>query len=201
MRPYVIMADATCDLNEDFQKEYDIQVIPGHVIYPDKTERTSFLKWESEEARARFYAELKKNPEGFSTSPANVAEFAEVFRGQAAQGHDILVLSISGAMSGAYNFMRQARELVLQEYPECRIEYVESRRYGPGFGLMTGQAALRRKEGKSLEENRQLAGGKQEPFPSGRLAGRFVLCSPQGPADACQGLLRNAGRRKADRRI
>ncbi len=152
MRPYVIMADATCDLNEDFQKEYDIQVIPGHVIYPDKTERTSFLKWESEEARARFYAELKKNPEGFSTSPANVAEFAEVFRGQAAQGHDILVLSISGAMSGAYNFMRQARELVLQEYPECRIECVDSRRYGPGFGLMTVQAALRRKEGKSLEE-------------------------------------------------
>ena len=61
MKQFVILADATCDLGEDFQEKYDIRVIPGHITLPDKTEVPSILKWEKY-SREQFYAELKKNP-------------------------------------------------------------------------------------------------------------------------------------------
>ena len=40
MKKYVIVADATCDLSEAFQKEYDIKVIPGHIKTPDTGENS-----------------------------------------------------------------------------------------------------------------------------------------------------------------
>ncbi len=151
MREYAIMADGTCDLSEEFQKEYDIRVIPGHIILPDKTDIPAFLNW-NEYNREEFYADLKKNPNGYSTSPANIEEFAQAFECEAAQGRDVLAISISGGISGAHNFMLQARELVLKKYPDADIRCIDSLRFGPGFGLLTVYAAMQRREGKTLAE-------------------------------------------------
>ena len=71
MKPYVIMADATCDLGEELQKQYDIRVIPSHIMLPDGRDIPSFHKWE-EFSRDQFYRDLKANPEGFATAPPNV---------------------------------------------------------------------------------------------------------------------------------
>lgn len=154
MKSFVILADATCDLNESFQKEYDIGVIPGHIELPDKTEIPSFLKWEAY-SRDEFYAALKKNPNGYATSPANVAEFAAAMEPYAAEKVGILLMTISSGISGAYNFACQARKEVLEKYPEAEICCVDSMRFGPGFGLMAVWASMLRAEGKSLSETAQ----------------------------------------------
>lgn len=154
MKSFVILADATCDLNDSFQKEYDIGVIPGHIILPDKTEIPSFLKWEMF-SREDFYAALKKNPNAFATSPANIAEFAAAMEPYAAKNIGVLLMTISGGISGAYNFACQAREEVLAKYPAAEICCIDSMRFGPGFGLMAIRAAKLRDEGKSLSETAQ----------------------------------------------
>ncbi len=151
MRNYIIMADGTCDLNEGFQKEYDIQVVPGHIVLPDRTEIPAYLKWEGQ-TREEFYAALKKDPNGYSTSPANVAEFAAVFEAAVAEGNDVLLLTISSGISGAYQFALQAKEQVAAQHPEATIRCVDSMRFGPGFGLMAVHASMLRAEGKTLTE-------------------------------------------------
>lgn len=151
MKPFVILADATCDLGEAFQKEYDIGVIPGHITLPDKTEIPSFLKWEKY-SREEFYASLKKNPTSYSTSPANIAEFSAAMEPYAAQGTGILLMTISSGISGAYGFACQAREELLAKYPQTEIFCVDSMRFGPGFGLMAVYASKLRAEGKTLSE-------------------------------------------------
>ena len=103
MKSFVILADATCDLSEEFQKEYDIGVIPGHIELPDGTEIPAFLKWEKY-SREDFYAALKKNPNGYSTSPANVAEFSAAMEPYAAKGIGVLLMTISSGISGAFSF-------------------------------------------------------------------------------------------------
>ena len=47
MEKFVIIADSTCDLTEEFQKKYDIEIIFGHLMLPGKKEMKSFLKWET----------------------------------------------------------------------------------------------------------------------------------------------------------
>ena len=154
MKSFVILADATCDLSEEFQKEYDIGVIPGHIELPDGTEIPAFLKWEKY-SREDFYASLKKNPNGYSTSPANVAEFSAAMEPYAAENVGVLLLTISSGISGAFSFASQAREELLQKYPSAEIRIVDSMRFGPGFGLMAVWASMLRAQGKTLAETTQ----------------------------------------------
>lgn len=154
MKSFVILADATCDLSEEFQREYDIGVIPGHIELPDGTEIPSFLKWEKY-SREDFYASLKKNPNGYSTSPANVAEFSAAMEPYAAENVGVLLLTISSGISGAFNFASQAREELLRKYPSAEIRIVDSMRFGPGFGLMAVYASMLRSQGKTLAETAQ----------------------------------------------
>ena len=154
MKSFIILADATCDLSEEFQKEYDIGVIPGHIALPDGTEIPAFLKWEKY-SREDFYASLKKNPNGYSTSPANVAEFSAAMEPYAAENVGVLLLTISSGISGAFNFASQAREELLRKYPSAEIRIVDSMRFGPGFGLMAVWASMLRAQGKTLAETAQ----------------------------------------------
>ena len=154
MKSFVILADATCDLSEEFQKEYDIEVIPGHIALPDGTEIPAFLKWEKY-SREEFYASLKKNPNGYSTSPANITEFAAALEPYAAKGIGVLLMTISSGISGAFGFASQARENLLQKYPSAEIRIVDSLRFGPGFGLMAIHASMLRSQGKTLAETTQ----------------------------------------------
>ncbi len=151
MNSFKILCDITCDLSEKFQKEYDIDVLNGHMTLPDKTEKTTYPKWVDTTAE-EFYADLKKNPNDYSTAPPNVAEFTEAFEKYAEQGVDVLTLTISGGMSGTYSFATKAKEAVLQKYPNANIKVIDSRRFSVGFGLMAVNAAILRNEGKSMDE-------------------------------------------------
>lgn len=151
MKNFAIVADSTCDLNGKFQQEYDIRIIPGHIVLPDKTEILSLVKWENF-SREEFYADLKKRPDAYATSPANIAEFTAFFTELAEAGLDILCMTISGGMSGTYNFACSAAQKVKESHPDTEIICIDSLRFGPGFGLMAMYASDLRKEGKSLKE-------------------------------------------------
>jgi len=151
MNNFIIMADATCDLNEEMQREHDIVIVPTHVILPDGRDIPSFHKWE-EFSREEFYNKLKSNPAAFSTSPPNVEEFYAIFEKYAAQGKDIMLMTISGGISGTYNFALQAAKRINEAYPQVKIRCVDTMRFGPGFGLMVVHAAMQRSAGMSLEE-------------------------------------------------
>ncbi len=152
MKDFVIIADGTCDLKEEFRRQYEIEIIPGHIKLPDGSEIEAYLDWNTT-SRDEFYADLKKNPNGYSTSPANVAQFAAKFAELIEKGETrILVMTISSGISGAFNFARKAREETLEKYPDAKIVCIDSLRFGPGFGLMAVKASELRAAGKTLEE-------------------------------------------------
>jgi len=151
MDKYVILADSNCDLNEQFRKEYDIGILTGHVVYPDGKEHPSSLDWNDLDCE-KFYADLKKNPNGYKTSPPNETECYEVFESYVKQGKGVLAISISASLSGTYDFMTMAKKRIEENYPDAEISIVDSRRFGPGFGLMAVYAATLRNEGKTMEE-------------------------------------------------
>lgn len=155
---YVILGDTTCDLSAEIRNKYDIEYIHSHIIYPDGKDRIATLKWSDYKYFGNnctsqiFYNELKKNPDSFKTSPANIEEIAQVFEKYILQGKNIIYISISSGISGAYNFSLKARELILQKYPDSKINCVDSLRFGSGIGLMLVHAAILRNQGKSFEE-------------------------------------------------
>ena len=148
---FVIMADATCDLSEELQKQYDIVIVPSHIGLPDGRSIASFHKWE-EFSREEFYAGLKENPSGYKTAPPNVKEFHDVFEQYAKQGVSVLLITISGGISGTYGFALSAQKEIAEEYPDSNIRVIDSMRFGPGHGLLMVHASMLRADGKSFDE-------------------------------------------------
>ena len=151
MQKFVILCDGTCDLQENFQKEYDIRVIPGHIVLPDKSDVPGPLTWDRF-SRDEFYADLKKNPNGYATAPANIEEFRIAMEEIVRDGAPLLVMTISSGISGTYGFACTAADLVKQTYPDANIRCIDSLRFGPGFGLMAVCASKLRDEGKTMDE-------------------------------------------------
>ena len=121
MKEFIIMADGTCDLDAATAEKYGIKIIPGHLVFPEQGDIPSFSEWTTV-GRDEFYADLKKRPDEYATSPANVEEFAAAMEPYAEQGDEILVMTISSGISGAFNFASRAAEQVLKKYPEAKIE-------------------------------------------------------------------------------
>lgn len=153
MSQFAILTDATSDLTQEFQKEYDIEVVPGHILLPDGSDIFTLPEWKYFTKEA-FYKDLKKNPDGYKTSPANVGELKEKMETLADEGRDILMITISSGISGLYDFALQAKKLVLDDYPDAKIEILDSLRFGPGLGLLCVHAAMLRASGKTMEETK-----------------------------------------------
>lgn len=154
MKNYAIIADATCDLSKEICEKHDIKVVKGIITLPDKSQIEAPLEWDRFD-RVGFYNNLKKNPDGYSTAPANPAVFKQVFKEAYDEGKDILCMTISGTMSGANGFAAIAKKEIEAEIPDIKINLIDSMRFGPGFGLMVLYAAQKCDEGKSLEETTQ----------------------------------------------
>ncbi len=152
MNNYVILADTSCDLNEEIRKRFDIVYIPAHIVMPDRTEAVAKLEWNLM-SKEEFYASLRKKDVTYATSPANIEEYAECFRGFCAEGKDVLYISISTGLSGSYQFASNAAEQVMAEYPDRKVICVDSLRYSALEGLMLVYASQLRAEGKTIEEN------------------------------------------------
>ena len=114
MDKYKIFTDVTSDLSEDLRKKYDIEYVKGHIKLPDGTEKVTECGW-TFCTHDEFYKDLKRNPKGYSTSPASPDEFVEAWTETLENGYDILALSISTALSGTYNFMLQAKKQLLEK--------------------------------------------------------------------------------------
>lgn len=151
MKEYAILADASCDLEESICKENNILLVPCHIHLPDGSEIEALPRWHAQNAD-EFYAALKREPNSYTTAPPNVYEFEKIFEQVLSSGKDVLLMTISSGISGAYNFALQARENVLKRSPGANIRIVDSMRFGPGFGLMVLHACDLRNSGKSLDE-------------------------------------------------
>ena len=152
MKEYVIMADSTCDLPKEFREKYNITVLPGHVHTPEGKDYDVMPDWDANFSQEGFYSALKKNPDGFQTSPPNIGECAAAMEEVVKQGKGIIMMTISSTMSGAFSFATGGAKAVKEKYPDAEIALIDSRRFGPGFGLMCVHAAMLQQQGKSMEE-------------------------------------------------
>ncbi len=103
-----IITDSTCDIPDDLVKKYDIAIIP-HIIV-----------WGTEQFRDRvdiqpvdFYTRLVTDPIYPTSSQAGIPDFVKAYEEQISKGvQEIITLTVSSAMSGAYHMAQEAAKLV-----------------------------------------------------------------------------------------
>ncbi len=150
MRDFIIATDSDTEIPYTFADQYNIPVflmpytVDGEERLFDLGRNTDFVG---------FYEELRKGADAVTStrSPSDIAEF---FRDTVKEGKDVLYLSFSSALSGHFDLSQMARNMVLEEMPDARIEIVDTLRISMGAGQLVMSAQKLKDEGKTLEEIR-----------------------------------------------
>lgn len=146
---YQIITDGSCDLGADIPREKGIRVVPFYVTFDGEN-----YKKEIEEVGVRtFYQEMVDHPKVFpKSSLPSVQDYAEVFEEYAKKGLDIICLCITTKFSGSYNSAKTAADMIKDDYPNIRIEVIDTMVNTVLQGLLVLETARMQESGLSFEE-------------------------------------------------
>ena len=149
MQDYVLFTDSTTDLSPALIEEMDAVVMPLSFTLNDKSYQNH--PDGREMSMADFYTALRRG--GMSTtSQLTMETLRKAFAPVLEQGKDVLYLAFSSGLSGTYQTACITAQDLMEEYPGRRVVCVDTLQASMGEGLLTFEAALLRKQGKSLDE-------------------------------------------------
>lgn len=150
MKEYVVVTDSTCDLTDELAKENQIEVLPLTFTIDGK----DYLNYlDGREINLNDFYEKMKEGHNPKTSQLNAVFIEESFKKILEDGKDILYVCFSSGLSGTYNAARIAKENLLDEFKDANIYVVDSLCASAGEGLLVLEAAKKKNEGLSLEDN------------------------------------------------
>ena len=144
-----IITDSACDLTPETAAKLNIEVVPFYVSLDGE----HYRKEGKEIAVRDFYQFMVDNPSAYpKTSLPSLEDFETAFRAHAEAGRPVLCLCFTSKMSGCVGSARNARELVLEDYPDARIEVMDSTAATVTESIVVENAVAMRDAGCSLDE-------------------------------------------------
>ena len=145
MKPFVLITDSGSDLSLAMAAEYGVELVFLGAELEGEPVDTKNL-----EGIKAFYDGMREG-KATKTFAANAEQFAESFEKAVAAGNDILYLSFTSALSGTYAASLIAKDMVLEKYPEARIECFDTKAASLGQGLVVYYAAMMKKDGSDID--------------------------------------------------
>lgn len=154
---YAITCCSTADLTREHFAARSVPFVHFHFVLDGKQYDDDLGESMSFET---FY---KLMAEGASptTAQPNVAEFTAFFEPFLIAGQDVLHVSLSSGLSGAYSAASIAAAELAEKYPDRRITVVDSLGASSGYGLLIDMLADRRDAGASYREVCEYAESKK----------------------------------------
>lgn len=127
-----LVTDSTADLDPGVAQQLGIDVVPLYVNFGKESFRDRV-----DITREQFYTRLASGRELPTTSQAPTAAYAEIFGRAAADGSQIVCVSISSKLSGTIN----AAVAAAAQFPQATIRIVDSKTVSGGLQLLAYAAA------------------------------------------------------------
>ena len=143
-----IITDTGSDLPLSYiEKQKDFKVLP--LTY--QIDGKDYVPSGKDSETKAFYDKMRagKAP---TTSQINVTTWRETFEALLEQGHQVLVLAFSGALSGTAQAAFIAKEELSTKYPPENLIVIDSLCASLGLGLFVHYALGMRQEGKSMTD-------------------------------------------------
>jgi DegV family protein with EDD domain len=144
-----IITDGSCDLPMELAKEKNFTVVPFYVSFDD----SHYLKEGVEIGIRDFYQQMveKKGVYPKSSMPST-QDYVEAFEPFAKEGVPVICICITTKFSGSMQSAVNAREIILENYPEARINIIDSTINTVLQGQYVLEAVALRDRGAGYEE-------------------------------------------------
>lgn len=140
---YKIVADSSCDLNDDIKEKLNIELVPFKLTIEDE----HFIDDENIDMD-RFIKKMKKSKSAIKYSIHSPGDFLEAF----GDSENVFVITISKKLSGTYNSAILAKEMALKDNKDRFIHVFDSKSGSVGETLVALKLNELIKEGKSNKE-------------------------------------------------
>lgn len=146
---FQIVSDSSCDLGRERAQQLGVTLVSFYVAF----EGEPYYREERDITSGDFYRMMAQRPGDFpKTSMPTVEDYVEAFEPAARAGEPVLCICLNEAFSGSIQGARNAREVLLEEYPHAKIHVMDSQLATVLQGLLVEQAAALRDRGCTLEE-------------------------------------------------
>jgi DegV family protein with EDD domain len=147
LQKVAIVADSVACLTREMVEHYGITIAPIPISFQGKIYR-DWVDISPSEA----YELFLKDPGSFKTAGASPGIFLEAYRQASKRAKNILCVTLSTKLSGAYDAARKAIEEARKELHQLSIEVVDSKTVTAAEGFVALAAARAAEAGKSLAE-------------------------------------------------
>lgn len=152
MADFVIIPDASSDLNKELRERFNIpDYLYGTIYFPDGKEHLADLDWELIDPKT-YYESMSGRNMIYKTAACPRGDIYETYERFLKEGKDVLGISLSSALSGTYQTCCKVAEELMEKYPERKIIVVDSLRYSTALSLLVIMASKKKQEGATLEE-------------------------------------------------
>jgi DegV family protein with EDD domain len=138
------VTDGAADVPLEWQKEFDIQVVPVNIQFGDKT----YLQGRDLDAEG-FYRLVDETHKIPSTSQPTPHQFAEFYKKLIKNGDTVLSIHVTSKLSGTFNSALTAANDVADQ---IKVTAFDSLSGSAGIAMLCREARLLERAGKSLEE-------------------------------------------------
>ena len=145
MSNYVLITDSASDLPSEIAENLEVEILPMKYMVNDIPCVDKDFDMEN------FYNLLRGKALSL-TSQTNVEEFSNYFSRYLENGKDILYVGFPLSLSGMNNSARIAARELSEKYPERKIIVIDSVSASIGQGLLVYYAALKKKNGATIDE-------------------------------------------------
>ena len=150
MDNYVLSCCSTMDLRKGWAEQHDVNLIYAKFFLGEEEFLDDFYESIPQE---KLFARMLSG-EKSQTTQINTEEYLDSFRKYLEQGQDIFHICLSSGLSGTYNSCHIAKDILLEEFPERRIEIVDSLMASCGYGLLVDKAYELKKKGLDMDSLR-----------------------------------------------
>lgn len=147
---YLIYSDVSLDVDMEFAKANDLRFIPMEYMLGEDV--FNCTEPESNETMHNYYEKLRKKVPT-KTSQITPQHYYDIFEPLVKEGNALIYLCLSSGLSDTFSSANVARNMILDDYPEAKIEIVDSYGATGGQGILAECAINNRNAGMSLEDN------------------------------------------------
>lgn len=136
-----IVADSGADLPKDVIEKYNIEVLPMQVT----VDGVSYIDGETMEPKRLM--DMMRAGSTTKTSLPAAERIQACFERLLSEGHEVLCISFSSALSGTYNLAAMLAQQIKEGQPDARITVIDSKCASVGLGLVIYYAAMYSEQG------------------------------------------------------
>ena len=146
---FQIVSDSSCDLGRERARALGVTLVSYYVSMDGK----NYYREERDITAQAFYQQMADQPGVFPrTSMPTIEDYKEAFRPSLERGEAVLCICLNEPFSGSIQSARNAREELLEEFPQAEIRVLDSQLATVLQGLLVLEAAHMRDAGRTLEE-------------------------------------------------